>query len=216
MALDFISIAQPSFRQTIFFNNKSGIENPSLARDIFGGAIGGPIKKDKLFFFYSYEGQRESSAVSFVNLVPRAGLGRGELNFRGTGPSCGVLSSDPSVPNCTLDLAELNSIYPQAGINPAVLQAFANAAGKYPVNDSTTGDGFNTGGFRFNAPLTISENTHIARFDWNLSERQQIFLRGNYQWDITSGNTNPALGQAFSRYSSSYKLESSVWVCCRT
>ena len=38
-----------------FFNNRSGIERPALIRNTFGGAIGGPIVKDRFFFFYSYE-----------------------------------------------------------------------------------------------------------------------------------------------------------------
>ena len=187
------------FSANDFFNNKSGVDRPSLARDIYGGAIGGPIVKDKLFFFYSYEHQQESSAGSSVRLVPLESLGRGELKFRAAaGPNCGALSADTTVANCTLNLAELNGIYSIAGINPAALAVFANAATKYTANDTTTGDGFNTGGFRFNSPSTIKENTHIARFDWNINDSHQLFLRGNYQWDTrTNGgrfNDTPTTG----------------------
>ena len=38
------------FSANDFFNNLAGVERPSLARDVFGGRIGGPIFKDKLFF----------------------------------------------------------------------------------------------------------------------------------------------------------------------
>lgn len=174
------------FSANTFFNNKSKIERPGLARDVFGGAIGGRIIKDKLFFFYSYEGQRESSSRSEVRLVPLASLGRGELKFRGKGPNCGAINSDPRISNCTLSLVQLNNIFAKAKINPAALAVFADAASRYPANDDTIGDGFNTAGFRFNQPLTISENTHIARFDWNLNDDHQLFVRGNYQWDITT------------------------------
>src|SRR5262249_45968103 len=44
------------FTSNDFFNNRTGLPRPLLIRNVFGGAIGGPIKKDKLFFFYSYEG----------------------------------------------------------------------------------------------------------------------------------------------------------------
>ena len=37
---------------------------PPLHRNVFGGTVGGPIKKDKLFFFASYQGQRISDALS--------------------------------------------------------------------------------------------------------------------------------------------------------
>ena len=175
------------FSANTFFNNRSGVERPSLARDLFGGSIGGPIVKDKVFFFYSYEGQKESSAGSVVRLVPLPSLGRGEFNFRGNGPNCGPLPDSNRLANCTLNLAELNGLYPpEVGINPAALAVFADAAGRYTANDSTVGDGFNTGGFRFNSASTINENTHIAKIDWNINDNQQLFVRGNYQWDTST------------------------------
>jgi len=48
-----------AFSANSFFNNAAGAPRPSLARKVFGGSIGGPIIKDKLFFFYTYEGQRQ-------------------------------------------------------------------------------------------------------------------------------------------------------------
>ncbi len=52
-----------AFSANNFFNNLAGVERPSLARKIFGGTIGGPIKKNRAFFFYSYEGQRETQGI---------------------------------------------------------------------------------------------------------------------------------------------------------
>jgi len=53
-----------AFSANNFFNNLAGVERPSLARNTFGGSIGGPIIKDRAFFFYSYEGQREKKDES--------------------------------------------------------------------------------------------------------------------------------------------------------
>jgi hypothetical protein len=166
-----------AFSANNFFNNLAGVERPSLARDVFGGAVGGPIIKNRFFFFYSYEGQREQQDVSVVRLVPLAHLGQGQLRFIGTAPngSTGLL---------TLNTATLNSIYSQVGVNPAAVAVFADAARRYPANDTSIGDGINTGGFRFNAPTTDEENTHIVRFDYNINSKQSLFLRGNYQHDL--------------------------------
>src|SRR5262245_23921143 len=47
-----------------WFNNKAGVARPQLIRNNFGGAIGGPIKKNRLFFFFTYEGFREAKGTS--------------------------------------------------------------------------------------------------------------------------------------------------------
>ena len=66
-----------------FFNNSADIpvERPSIDRDVFGGAIGGPIVKDKFFFFYSYEGWRQKPEVPSIRTVPLPSLGQGILKF---------------------------------------------------------------------------------------------------------------------------------------
>ncbi len=166
-----------------FFNNLAGLERPSLSRDVYGGAIGGPIVKDKLFFFYSYEGQFQKQEELVSQVVPLAHLGQGTIVFHGTGPSC-------VAGTCSVGINELrNTIFPQAGINPVAVNVLADAAGRYASNSLNDGDGLNTGGFFFNAPTTDKENTHIVRLDWNIRDDQQIFFRGNYQWD-NSANTS--------------------------
>ena len=43
-----------------YFNNLAGLPREKLLRNVFGGAIGGPIVKDRLFFFYNFEGRRDA------------------------------------------------------------------------------------------------------------------------------------------------------------
>jgi hypothetical protein len=172
-----------------FFNNAAGVERPQLLRNIFGGSIGGPIKRDKLFFFGTYEGFREATATSVLRQVPLPTLGQGIVRYRTESGE-----SDPSCPAGTpagvrcLNVAQINDAYTAVngvspGVNPAALAALAAAAARYPANDSGAGDGLNTSGFRFNASTPSRLNTYIARFDANLTDRQSLFVRGNYQWD---------------------------------
>lgn len=176
-----------AFSANNFFNNLAGVERPSLARHVFGGALGGPIKKDRAFFFYSYEGQRERQGISVVRTVPLASLGQGILRFNGAAPG------DPAGTNrlVSLTTAQLNAIFPTLGINPAAVAVFADAARRYPANDFTSGqgDGINTGGYRFNSQTSVKENTHIARFDFNINDKQSLFARGSYQSDNTVGTS---------------------------
>ena len=52
-----------------------------------------------------------------------------------------------------------------------------------PPNDLSTGDNINTGGFRFNAPTPIKLNSNVAKIDYALNSKQNIFLRLNTQYD---------------------------------
>jgi hypothetical protein len=62
-----------------WFANKNGNPIPPLKKNNFGGVIGGPIRKDKTFFFFNYEGRRDRSFASQTLGVPT-------LCERGAGP----------------------------------------------------------------------------------------------------------------------------------
>ena len=171
-----------------FFNNRAGsdpvtglpkVPKPQLIRHSFGGSASGPIIKDRAFFFYSYEGLRQLSQTSVVRTVPLPSLGLGQLRYRS---STGTI--------ITLSTAQLNQAFPAVGMNPAAIAVFKSAAARYPANDFTTGDStpsalLNTAGYRFNAVTPVQLNSHIGRFDFNLTPKQQVFARVNVIYDLT-------------------------------
>ena len=65
---------------TNFFANRSGSPKPPYKQNQFGGTIGGPIRKDKTFFFASYEGARTRLGRSFVSTVPVQEVRDGNFN----------------------------------------------------------------------------------------------------------------------------------------
>lgn len=192
-----------------FFNNKAGrfvatdlpvvlgqkqvgeerVPRPKLLRNVFGGSIGGPIKKNRAFFFFTYEGTREASEESVVQEVPLTTLGQGIVRYRSADGS-----SDPSCPAGTpsgvicLTRSQISAAYLAGngidpGTNSAALAVLADAARRYTANDTTVGDGLNTSGFRFNASRPAQLNVYHLKFDFNLTDRQTLFVRGVYQND---------------------------------
>lgn len=167
------------------------LPRPKLIRNVFGGSIGGPIIKDKFFFFYTYEGRRDAEELSVIQPVPTATLRQGIVRYaidpNGTPLGVGTTSPCPTIGNpsrvCrSLSTANIATLYPATGgVNPIGL-AFLQTA---PLpNDFSTGDGLNVAGFRFNAPIKTELNTHIARFDYVINPNQTLYLRGNYQNDL--------------------------------
>jgi Carboxypeptidase regulatory-like domain/TonB dependent receptor len=62
-----------------WFNNKNGQHIAALKRNDFGGSVGGPIRKDKTFFFFDYEGLRERDATNAFAGVPTAAERTGDF-----------------------------------------------------------------------------------------------------------------------------------------
>ncbi|GAC1436550.1 MAG: hypothetical protein NVS1B11_22060 [Terriglobales bacterium] len=60
---------QTGWNANEWFFNFNGLPRPQMHRNVFGGFIGGPIKKDKLFFFASYQGQRVSDQLLANSIV---------------------------------------------------------------------------------------------------------------------------------------------------
>lgn len=176
-----------------FFNNKNGVPRPQLTRNQFGGSFGGPLPypnfgegtgpafksgKDRIFFFFDYEGRRDAQGVSYLRIVPLQTFRNGQLGYVNATAGCGATSRANTTPQCIsyLSAAQVAAIDP-AGIGPnQALLSIINS--RYPLpNDLTAGDGINTGGFRFNAPSRRSDNTYTTRFDVNATRNQKIFSR---------------------------------------
>jgi hypothetical protein len=165
------------------------LPRPPLLRNFFGGSVGGPIKHGRAFFFFAYEGFREATSTQGLQIVPLQHVGQGIIRYRTASGA-----SDPSCPAGTpsgfkcLNAAQINAAYTAAngmtpGINPAAIAFLADKTRRYVANDTTVGDGINTGGFRFNAPTPKNTDTYVLKLDFNLTNRQALFVRGNYQND---------------------------------
>jgi Carboxypeptidase regulatory-like domain len=184
------------FTANDFFNNRDGVERPKLLRNVFGGTFGGPIKKDKLFFFYSYEGRRDASGTAVTSLVPLAGLGQGQLivNAQRCTKATVVGASDTceAAQDFTLTTPQLNNAWSVVHTNPVSIAALNTAATKYPGNDDSFGDGIMTSGYRFNASTPVNLNSNMARIDWTMNSKMNAFFRLNTYYDLDTTTVLPA------------------------
>ncbi len=131
-----------------FFNNQASVPIAPLLINVFGGALGAPIKKNKLFYFINYEGRRDRSSAQVVRTVPTETLKQGIVQYVDTH---GVTQQVGPAQLMTIDPAGI-------GVDPAALKLLQG----YPKgNDSAIGDQLNTTGYLFNAPQPDrSEHLH--------------------------------------------------------
>jgi len=183
-----------------YFLGLSGQEKAKLDKKIGGGAFGGPILKDKLFFFGNYERLQESSESPVLRGIPSDTMRDGILVY-----GCAVESECPatSVQGFTashevpagfhgLSPSELTAIDP-LHIGPSL--AASDVFTQYPHSNDPGTDGFNLVGYRFASPLENRFNTTIGRFDYRASPGQSFFGRFNFQDDAIA-ETQQFPGQA--------------------
>jgi hypothetical protein len=161
-----------------WFNNNAGVGRAPLIRNQFGGALGGPIVRDRAYFYFDYNGRRDTLSNVVNQTVPLDSFRNQTITY---GNSSGGTS--------TMSAQQAAALDPQGiGWNAQLLNVFST---RYPhSNNLQVGDGLNTGGFEFNAPFPYTENDFVGRVDYTINQKMK--MDGVGHWTRTNG-TNAAI-----------------------
>ena len=169
-----------------WFNNRSGVGITPLNRNQFGASLGGPVKKDRIFYFFNYERRIDASAAAVERMVPSENLKQGILTF-----------ADTSGNTHTLSPSQIQQIDPLGlGLN----QGYLSILQKYPVGNDPfygTDGGLNFTGYRFNAPSRLDNRAYVGKMDFILDSaaKHTLSVRG------TLSNSNQDQPDALAQFS---------------
>ena len=135
---------------------------PPLRYNLFGGNLGGPIFKNKIFGFFDYSGLRSHTSSLSLNRVPTAAERAGDF-------SADPVIYDPSTYNPATGTSS-----PFAGNKIPALSAFAQLwLQNYPLPNQPLNA--NNQNYQTNLPTSTNYDEYLARGDWNISQKNQLF-----------------------------------------
>ncbi len=154
-----------------WFNNRDGIPNPFLNQNQVGGSFGGPIVKDRLFFYTNYEAFRRRQQSSSNRTILTADARRGIFTYedqQGNVRKVNLLQA-AGVP-----------------VDPAVQQLLERVPGPEKINNFRRGDSRdtllrNSAGFSFLARNNRTRDNVTAKLDYILSTKN--IFSGSYVWN---------------------------------
>jgi hypothetical protein len=160
-----------AFNANTWDNNRAGRPKGKFNQHIAGFTLGGPIVRNRTFFFGDYQATRTERALSLTATVPTARMRTGDLSeLAGT-----MTASNPFVPPGCVDAAA-KRIAP-ACIDPTAAKLIA----LYPL-PNVPGEGFFSNNFISNGVLDSDIDQFDVRVDHTVSQgRDQIFGRYSYQ-----------------------------------
>jgi hypothetical protein len=155
-----------AFSANDWFNNQAGVPLPFLNQNQMGSSIGGPIRKDKLFFYVTYEAVRAHQQEPQDDTILTTNARNGIFSYYN---GSGVLK--------TVNLLSLRNIT----IDPVMAKLLAQVPGPQYINNYEVGDGLNTAGYRFNQRANETRDNVTGRIDYNITTKHAI--SGSFSWN---------------------------------
>jgi Carboxypeptidase regulatory-like domain len=159
--------------RTLTYFHPANFRNPKNIFNEFGGTLGGPIRKNKVFFFGDYEGIRQVQLAFANSLIPPASLrpdANGNVNFSSTGTT--IYNPYTGNSNGTGRTSFLNDTVPASLINPAALDYL-----KLLPQPNATGATYN---FTNTADANFRRNDMDVKVNYIPTSKSALFVRYGY------------------------------------
>jgi hypothetical protein len=166
----FEFLRNDAFDENNYFNKRAGRPKPAFSQHQYGGTIGGPVVKDKTFYFFDYQGYRVKQGATYLSTVPSAKMRAGdfsELNRTIYDAKTGQPFAGNVIPIGRWDTASKNileQLIPQS-----------NTAGTV----SATGQTINN--YLINPTLERQDNQIDLKVDHMLTAGNRFFTRYSYE-----------------------------------
>ncbi len=158
---------------TNFMANRSGADKPALRRNQYGATIGGPIVKNKMFAFFSWQSTRERLGQSFISSVPSAAALNGDFSNQAdpnreiydpltlTGSGAGAIRE--AFPNFTVPSSRFDPV----AVNVKALYPSPNIGGLDNLPNN----------FFYSPSDKIDSHQYDIRWDYNVNDDHRTFIR---------------------------------------
>jgi hypothetical protein len=174
-----------------YFANRNGVDRPRFTQNQFGASIGGPIFKDKLFFFGSYEGFRQRKGQFFLQSVPPLAFRNGDFsNFRDKDGNiipiydpltqCGAYGNPACTPAQLAGTVPQRTQFPSNIIPPNRISPVARKFLNFPIYAAPNlpGEPFTQlQNFGANRVAGGDNDQGNLRIDYNITQNQRLFGR---------------------------------------
>jgi hypothetical protein len=173
-----------------FFNNSSGKLRPSFTQNQYGANFGGPIVKDKTFFFFGWEGFRLRQGQPYLLAVPTLQQRAGDFSNTRTSSGSLITIYDPLTNTCnnasTCGTGIIRSPF-SGNIIPATrLDPAAKILSTYWGQPNSTGLPFtNLNNYSNNASVGGNNDEYNMRVDHSVSDKQRLFARYTYWTNLS-------------------------------
>ena len=178
-----------------FILNSAGNPRATDHLNQFGGNIGGPIKRNKAFFFFDYGGYRHAFATPVSLTLPSAAMHNGDFSALCTGQGGAFVSGICSNGNNQLYNPFTGQAFPNNQIPGSMITSQSKALlGYLPAPTVANSPGLPNGPINYISTAASSSaiNAEDVRIDYNLSERDRLFVvyaqRIAVPWGVTAND----------------------------